>query len=328
MQNGRASVTTHNPHAAQSLPWLAGARTRLRDMLSAGRLPHGLLIQATAGLGAQILARWTVQLVMCTGATPDRPCGACKSCRQLQADTHPDLIWVQREEDARQLRVEQIRDLSAALALKSHGGGYKAAVIAEADFMNANAANALLKTLEEPPQDTLLVLCSARPSRLPATIVSRCQRLKVAAPATAQALDWLQAAQPRKDWARILEHAAGEPLRALALAGAGFADLDADMTAALFSLRERRLDLVATAERWSKADLPTRLDWLETWLTRTLRESMLTTEDLPSAGRAFKIRRLYTLLDRVRGLKLEQSTSLNMQLAAEDLLLQTQSALS
>ena len=91
-------------------------------------------------------------------------------------------MWIDREEDAKQLLIEQIRALCDQLALKSYRGGYKVAIVTGADLMTENAANALLKTLEEPPPQSLLILCSARPSRLPATIVSRCQRLTIPKP--------------------------------------------------------------------------------------------------------------------------------------------------
>lgn len=290
-------------------------------------MPHGLLIQAAPGLGAEQLAHWAVRLVMCNSPAK-APCGECKTCVQIAADTHPDLIWVKREEDAKQLAVDQIRELCGTLGLKSYAGGYKAAVIAEADFMNANSANALLKTLEEPPPSTVLVLCSSRPSRLPATIVSRCRRVQVVKPRQEAALKWLNAQQSNAEWPDILEHASGEPLKALELAAAGFAELNKDMNSTLSALRERRLDIVDTAERWAKSGLSLRLDWLETWMTRTLRTALTGSADLPSGSRTPKIRPLYGLLDQIRGLKFEQSTSLNMQLAAEELLLRTESALS
>jgi DNA polymerase-3 subunit delta' len=313
--------------SADDLPWLKAGQDRLRRTHTTGRMPHGLMIQAAPGVGGEWLARWAARLVMCM--EPGRaPCGACRACVQLAADTHPDFRWIVREEDAKQLSVDLIRELCGALSLKSYGGGYKVAVIAEADAMNANAANALLKTLEEPPPSTLLVLCSSRPSRLPATIVSRCQQLKVPKPTAAVALAWLNARQPRKDWPEILEHAGGGPLRALELADGGFTELNTDMTAALSNLRERRLDIVETAERWAKNDFAARLEWLETWLTRTVRAAVTGVSGLPSAPRTPKIRPLYGLLDRVRILKLEQSTSLNMQLAAEEWLLQAESALA
>ena len=194
--------------------------------------------------------------------------------------------------------------------------------------MNANAANALLKTLEEPPAATLLVLVSSRPSRLPATILSRCQRLDIARPRTEAALEWLRARKAGVDWTGLLEHAAGEPLRALELEAGGFAELDREMAASLEQLRARRLDIAATAERWAKNLLERRLSWLDVWLTRAIREAFARSPALPSQAAGRNIRSLYALLDRVRALRLELDTSLNMQLATEVLLLRAESALA
>jgi DNA polymerase-3 subunit delta' len=317
-------------HAAE-LPWLAPARAQLQRILASGRLPHALLIQAAPGLGAEVLAHWVSSLLLCGSAVDvsgaNAPCGACKACRLIAAGTHPDLTWVTRAEDAKQLQVDQIRAVSETLALKSYAGGYKVAVVAEADLMNANAANALLKTLEEPPPATVLVLCSARPTRLPATIVSRCQRLKVATPARSVALQWLNTRQPNEAWPEILAYAAAAPLRALELAAGGFAELDRDMRATLAGLREGTLDVPGTAEHWSKADLKTRLDWFETWITQSLRTAPVPSGHLPTAEQTRNIYSLFQLLDRVRGLKFELDTSLNMQLAAEELLVRTGAAL-
>lgn len=314
---------------AESLPWLAPAMEQLKRTKEAGRLPHGLLIQAAEGLGAEALGRWAASLAMCTSAS-DAPCGTCKSCVLLAAGNHPDLRWIVREEDAKQLGVDQIRELCSAMALKSYVGGYKTAVIAEADSMNTNAANALLKTLEEPPSSTLLVLCSMRPSRLPSTIISRCQRLKVARPARAAALQWLKQAKGAGsvNWEELLDHAAGAPLRAQALARSGFADLDGEMRSAVADLKRRALDVPTTAEKWAKGELGPRLDWFETWITNALRGALVPGTALPSAAGTQNIRRLFKLLDRVRGLKLELSTSLNVQLMAEQLLLSTEAALA
>ncbi len=85
-------------------------------------------------------------------------------------------------EESRQIRIEQVRELADELALTSHQGGYKVGILTPADALNRFAANALLKTLEEPPARTLLILVATQPSRLPATILSRCQRLRVRAP--------------------------------------------------------------------------------------------------------------------------------------------------
>jgi DNA polymerase III subunit delta' len=229
------------------------------------------------------------------------------------------------------LLIDQIRVLCDRLSFKSYRGGYKVAIIASADLMTENAANALLKTLEEPPPQSLVILCSARPSRLPATIVSRCQRLTIPTPPREAALGWL-AAQEAADWGRVLDFAAGAPLRALELRAGAFEEIDADMRQVFARLARRELDIPTTVERWTdrtgKAQLESRLEWIETWVTDSIRGALRETADLQSQRGIRKIRGLYGVLDHARGMRLELSTSLNAQLAAEDLLLRAESALA
>lgn len=315
------------------LPWLSEPARRAREAFARGRLGHGILVVAAPGLGPEVLARWLAQLVLCDApgeqaGQGNRPCGACLSCLLWAAGNHPDYVELRREEDATQLKVEQIRDLSAALSLKSYRGGYKVAAIVEADAMNVNAANALLKTLEEPPPSTLLVLCSARPSRLPATIVSRCQRVDIAPPASRDALAWLASRKPLQHWPTLLEHAAGAPLRAVELEAAGYLELDQDMRGAVERLASRSLDIQSTAERWHKRDLDLRLAWLDTWIARRVRQGLAPAAHLPPAGEIRNISGLFALLDRVRAFKLELDTPLNKQLATEELLMRAEAALA
>src|SRR6185437_5929052 len=161
-------------------PWLAGPLAHLRRARSAGRFPAALLIQDQPGAGGAALARFAVRLALCRSAQP--PCGQCRDCRQLAAAQHPDYLHVAPMEESRQIRVEQIRELAELLALSAHAGAATVALSEPADAMNANAANALLKTLEEPRAGVSLLLVTAVPSRLAATILSRCQRLRVPRP--------------------------------------------------------------------------------------------------------------------------------------------------
>jgi DNA polymerase III subunit delta' len=312
--------------AAASLPWLSPLRLQIERAAARERLPHALLLHAAPGLGGELLAAWIAAFVLCD-TRPEAPCGRCATCKLLAAGNHPDLQWVAREEDAKQLQIDQVRALCDVFALKSYRGGHKVAVIATADLMNANAANALLKTLEEPPPRSLLILCAVRPSRLPATIVSRCQRLTVPTPPREVSLGWLES-QAQRDWARLLDFASGAPLRALELQANAFEALDQEMTEALTRLARRELDIPGTAERWTRNALERRLEWIETWITDSIREALGGSADLQSHGGIRKIRGLYGVLDHARGMRLELSTSLNMQLAAEQLLLEAEAALA
>src|SRR4029077_7756243 len=128
------------------------------------------------------------------------------------AQQHPDLAWLRTAEDSQQIRIEQVRDLTADLALPSHAGGYKVGIVSPADALNRFAANALLKTLEEPPPRTLLVLTATQPSRLPPTVISRCQRLRVRAPTRAEGVAWLTAQRGTGEWGEALDVVGEAPM--------------------------------------------------------------------------------------------------------------------
>ncbi len=132
-------------------------------------------------------------------------------------------------EESTQIRIEQVRELASELTLTAHQGGYKVGILSPADSMNRFAANALLKTLEEPPAGTLLILVATQPSRLPATILSRCQRVRVRAPERAEAVAWLEATRGPGDWERVLAVLGTAPLLAAEADPAAVAEVAAEV---------------------------------------------------------------------------------------------------
>ncbi len=323
--------------SADAMPWLAGAQQRLRAAHSAARLPHSLLLLSAPGLGAEQLAAWIAGLALCD-SDGARPCGACAACRLLRADSHPDYYVVRLEEDAQQIKVDQVRGLIESLALKSYRGGFKVGVIEGAEALNVNGANAFLKTLEEPTANTMLIMI-ARPShRLPATIASRCLRLTLRSPSPEAAVAWLEAAAPQgtHSWEAALALAGGAPLRALELDSSGLAALDQDMRRCLRELEEDCVDVTLLAERWMKSDPQLRLAWLENWITRRVHASLGSAVSrqsaepvrLPAALLKPKIRALFELLDAARDLRRLAPTGMNQQLALEALLLGGRAALA
>jgi DNA polymerase-3 subunit delta' len=306
-------------------PWTQGEREHLKAAWHAEHLPHALLIQEAPGAGGEWLALWAAQLVLCTQG-PAAPCGECLACRRVAARAHPDLLMVVPEESGRQLRIEQVRELGAELALTSHAGGYKVAILSPADALNRFAANALLKTLEEPQPRTLLVLVVTQPSRLPATILSRCQRLKLPAPTRAQALAWLNQAGGARPWAGALDALGEAPLSVVATDPEEVAAAGSDTQRTLEALAQGSADPVATAERWARADLPLRLRCFENWLTERIRrherEGAFMTEvragPYLSGGRpVLNIRELFRLIDEVRELRATLDVPLNRGVALE-----------
>ena len=322
--------------SVDSMPWLAGAQTKMSAARAAGHLPQSLLILSPPGLGAEALAAWICALALCESMA-SAPCGVCGSCVLLRADNHPDFHRVHLLDDAQQIKVDQIRELIDVLSLSSYRGGRKTAVVESAECLNANGANAFLKTLEEPSGDTLLILV-ARPShRLPATIASRCVRLQLRPPARKTALAWLAARDSAGgSWDAALDLAAGAPLLALDLPAADIERLDRDMIEGLKRLEAGSIDVTVLADVWAKSDINLRLRWLENWVTRRVQADLcgaLSVQSaepvrLPAALLKPKIRAQFELLDAARELRRLTSTGLNQQLALEALLLGGRAALS
>lgn len=303
--------------------WLASLRESLQQAWQGSRFPHGLLIRGPAGVGKTALAEWTARLVLCDERSL-APCSRCASCQLLAAGNHPDLLRVGLEDDARQVKIESVRTLAASLGMRSYRQGYKVAIVAPADRMSPGAANALLKTLEEPAPDTLLILVAAQVERLPATIASRCQHLRVARPSTESALAWLQSRERRQDWSLCLELAYGAPLRAVEIAAGGGAALAREMAELVTALGGAGRDLIAEAERWTKGGAAERIRWVEFWASRQLRDASAGsgTSHLQAAPVRRHIQALFAVHDRAReaGLWLQRG-SVNAQLLVEGLLL-------
>ena len=248
-------------------PWLSDTWHLLADRLSRKVLPHALLICGDAGLGKRALADELAASILCQERDAEgHACGTCRSCRLLVAGSHPDRIFVSfgLRDDGKprsEIIIEQIRALSQRLSLSSQFGGMQVVLIDPADKMNTSAANALLKTLEEPSQSTIIVLVSDAPSRLPATIRSRCQRIDVHTPPRAIAMDWLLAGGVSPDSAAEgLAAALGNPGKAMRAINDDSVKLRGECRKDLIALRNRRCSALVLADAWS-ADRPAERLW-------------------------------------------------------------------
>jgi len=175
------------------LPWHEEQWRQLARLRGEQRMPHAILLAAPAGTGVGMFAdRWAGAL-LCTAAasTEAGACGQCSACEQLAAGTHPDMVRLLPEEAGKAIGVDTVRALIDRLELTAGAGG-KVALIDPADAMTLAAANSLLKTLEEPPGECVILLVSRRPSRLPATVRSRCRELAFGLPSAEAALAWLR----------------------------------------------------------------------------------------------------------------------------------------
>ena len=307
--------------------WLAPLADRLRQMQTQSRVPHGMLLVGAPGGGQAELGLQLAAELLCRDRRAAR-CGSCADCRLFDAGTHPDFFWLRVAPEKKEIAIAQVRALTEQFSMRSYRGGAKVALVDPAEAMNIHSFNALLKTLEEPAEDTYLVLATSRADRIPRTIASRCTRLRVPLPAREQALAWLAAQEPREGWEQLLLLANGAPFLAAEYASAGLGDLDREMREALAGAADSAGALVARARAWADDAPAARLLWLECWLAGELRAAGLSSDlvnnnRLPwlrGPGRDMKIRSGYRLLDRMREARRLAGGSLNTQLLFEGLL--------
>lgn len=194
------------------MPWQRERWSQITGAIADGRLAHALLLAGPRGAGKGHFARGLASYLLCEATAGAKPCGECRSCVQIAAGVHPNLLRLAPAEDKRDIAIDDIRDVLERLHLSSHYGQAKIAVIDPADALNLSGANALLKTVEEPPANTHLVFVAERWRALPATLRSRCQILRFPpAPAGAVAADPAIVAE-RVEWGRALAEILGGSL--------------------------------------------------------------------------------------------------------------------
>ncbi|APA84833.1 DNA polymerase III subunit delta' [Paraburkholderia sprentiae WSM5005] len=270
-------------------PWQADDWNRLQQLRA--HWPHALLLHGQAGIGKLRFAQHLAQGLLCEAPQPNGgPCGACVACNWFAQGNHPDYRIVVPEALAgeagpanatngaddkadgdegkktrapsKEIKIEQIRGLLDFVGVGSHRGGARVVVVYPAEALNVAAANALLKTLEEPPAGVVFLMVSARIDRLLPTIISRCRQWPMSVPAPDTAAQWL-AAQGVGDAAALLAEAGGAPLAALALAS------DENRPLRDWTIKQLAAgagcDAFACGEALQKLPVPLVLGWLQRW---------------------------------------------------------------
>ncbi len=329
------------------LPWHQAQWRIVDDALRQGRAAHALLLAGPVGIGKQVFAQQLAQRLLCQQAAADvatggEACGQCRTCLLFQAGAHPDYRFVGIAEDKKSIAVDQVRELGRYLTLTPQYGLGKVVIIDPADAMNVNAANSLLKTLEEPVAGVTIVLLSHRPAQLPATIRSRCQLIRFNAATAEQAGPWLLAegVKDAAEAALLMSLSAGAPLKALAIKSDNSLQLRDTLWQTLETLAEGRGDAVAAAHQLAGLDktggiLPL-LDWFSSGLLDILKlkaapqmpfianEDLL--ERLHKLALGIPVQRLLSLQDAVRKAAGSVERNLNPQLILEDVLIQWQNS--
>lgn len=311
-------------------PWQQSQWQKVQQQLQADKLPHALLLKGPEGLGKQGFAVQLANSLLCQVRDNEgHACGQCAACHLLAAETHPDLFVLQAEERGKAIKVDSVRQLSVKLNLTSQYGGFKVAIIFDAHDMNINASNSLLKTLEEPASDAVLILVSSNPQKLPVTVRSRCQAINFTVPDSTTSSSWLKEqgiATPEP----LLNLAHGAPLLAKNLQQDELLSHHRQLISALLGVA-RRQPVVEQAEQLHKLPLSYMLNWLYDWVqdliklhqcgdtARLVHETQK--EELNQLVSRSSLQGLYDYLDLLTKNKQLQSIPLNTQLLWEDLLL-------
>ena len=312
-------------------PWLESDWQHLTAYVKQERIPQALLINGIAGLGKHELALQFAQYLTCLDRQEKTFCGHCASCKLFIADTHPDFIRVQAEEEGKAIGVDLIRHLIGKLTLKPQYSGYRVVIITPAEQMNINSANAFLKCLEEPPERTVFLLLTEQMQSLPATIRSRCQKLLIAAPDIDSAVPWLQEQGVSEHRTLLLRLAQGAPLKALTYAQDNSLELCNHCFDEWLNISLGKACPVQVAEKWHKLPARQLIQWLNSWTVDAIKchfqsnKSLLLNDDiekqLRTLAQSLDLNRLFEFYSLLLKNTYRINRQLNKQLLFEELLI-------
>lgn len=303
--------------------WLSSAFSELAEQFSQGRLPHGLLLVGHEGNGATLFSERLASTLLCLHGT-QRPCGQCKSCKLFHSGHHPDLKFVEPEGKSQTIKVEAIREVIRKATETAQQGGNKVIWLKSAETMNVNAANALLKVLEEPPENTFLLLQAGQIARMLPTIRSRCRIVHLAQPTVEAAAAYLNGHLDKQHPADLLlGMVAGRPITALQLSQA---QIDS-----WFEVERKFVEnqsFTELSQFLAKQELPKVLEQAMLWVDAAIRvqqhqnsqtDKAVSSEMLSLLNRCDTVS-LFQFRDYIvdRLLGMQRQANLNVQLMAEE----------
>tara|TARA_R110002072_G_scaffold172728_1_gene326956 strand:- start:38212 stop:39243 length:1032 start_codon:yes stop_codon:yes gene_type:complete len=274
-------VVNSTGSSREVLPWHSLQRERLISQFRSGKVPHAFLFSGLEGLGKSQFASFLASFMLCENSkTQQVPCGECKQCRLFESESHPDFKLLEPEEGSASIKVDQVRQLVEFFGKSSQQGGLKIALVSPAEALNNNAANALLKTLEEPSGQSVIILVSHQPGMLLPTIRSRCQLVDFTRPELNVSLTWLKANSINEAGQNVPSDEDLEEVLSLAY----YSPLKAMYYIQLGALKEyqRMLDEMGTflknetlsstlATRWNDDLAHLRVAWMAHWLELILK---------------------------------------------------------
>jgi len=326
-------------YTAIPYPWQQEQWEQFVSKESADRLPHAILLAGQKGIGKNRIAEALGHFLLCEAPNKREDktaCGTCKSCQLNIVGTHPDLTRINPEDDGKAIKIDQIRGLMNIIQKTAQFGGYRVVIISPAEALNTAAANALLKSLEEPGTKTVLMLVTHSASSLLPTIKSRCQAIAFPVPAQELVMPWLSKMVDGEQQAiTLLGAASGSPLKAMEFHGSEWFEKRAETLADLLAVKSRTMDALKIAKKWLDYPSVELMDWLLVWMTDLLKihggvNARVTNQDLMSSltllsGQlgSYQVMEFSDQVQKSKGLLLS-SANPNKQLLLEDLLLRWQ----
>ncbi|MGH8502088.1 MAG: DNA polymerase III subunit delta' [Gammaproteobacteria bacterium] len=312
-------------------PWHGPQWAQCLQRAHKATLPHALMLSGAAGLGKLDFAHRLACFLLCDTPSAADACGHCTGCRLVCAGNHPDFLQIGPEGESQQIKIDQVRALSHFVCLSRASAHYKVVLIANADKINRHAANSLLKTLEEPPPFSVILLVSARAASLPATLLSRCQRIEFKCPPHGVASEWLSRELPRDEVDTCLALARGAPLTALEWGRGDLLAARRIVFSDLQRLASARESAVQVAQRWRQYAPDLILSWLLSWLADIVKLQWKCAFDglnnpdvdrgLQAIAQRLDLVTAFSLYDTLLSYRRLPVASINPQLMLEDMLI-------
>lgn len=265
-------------------PWQQQSWKQLQTLRKQGRMPHAIVISGLLGTGVSDFVSTFANSLLCTSPDSDGfACGDCASCHVHKSGAHPDYSMLGIPDGKKQIPIDNVRALNEHLSLSKSYSNYRVAVISPAEAMNNYSANSVLKTLEEPSPDTVMLLMTHKFSSLLPTIRSRCVHYLLTAPTAQESLEWLSAQATVNDPKLLLATANNKPLTALSF------DKNKDVLAKkaefahdLMNIMQANDSIVTLGEKWQKHGFEQLVEWQIHWLEAAIRTVHVKPEKMPS----------------------------------------------
>jgi DNA polymerase III subunit delta' len=316
-------------------PWQQKHWNSLHSYIKQKRIPQALLITGTSGSGKHSLAKQFAYSLLCSNPQDNGlPCGGCNSCLLIKADTHPDLIQIQPDEEKKSISINQIRQVVTDTYLKPQFDTHRVVIINPADVMTTQAANAFLKCLEEPTERTVFILITSKPNKLPATIISRCQRLSVILPEKQILYDWLNGQGINDNQETLVNLLKCSILKTQQLTNQDTLKQRNDCFNDWLTIAKHTNHPAIISEKWQKLPEAELINWLISWVvdlikcTCCINREQLCNQDLikplQELSQQLDLKCLYKWYDLLINSRQRLGTQINFQIMLEEILVQWQ----